>query len=90
MTTPIRPCPIHCLDLDGKLESPLLLRDAVHGLLAHDTATPLLAGLLVLLNVTLLDGGDELGELGLVLRSDLGDSKDSSGLRLRLDKAGTT
>jgi hypothetical protein len=34
----------------------------------------------VLVEVTLLDSGDELGELGLVLGADLSDSEDGSGL----------
>lgn len=37
-------------------------------------------GLLVLVGVALLDGGEELGELGLVLGADLGNSENSSGL----------
>jgi hypothetical protein len=40
------------------------------------------AGLLVLVAVALLDGGEELGELGLVLGADLGKSEDSSGLTM--------
>jgi hypothetical protein len=35
---------------------------------------------LVLLEVTVFDGGDEFGELVLVLRADLGKSEDGSGL----------
>lgn len=38
------------------------------------------AGLLVLVGVALLDGGEELGELSLVLGADLGESEDSGGL----------
>jgi hypothetical protein len=68
------------LNLDGLLKGLLALLNAGLGLVAHDTATPALAGILVLLKVTLLDGRDELGELGLVLRADLGDGEDSSGL----------
>lgn len=41
-------------------------------------------GLLGLLEVTLLDGGDELGELRVVLGADLGDGEDGSGLFLQL------
>jgi hypothetical protein len=37
-------------------------------------------GLLVLLEVAVLDGGDELGELSLVLGADLGQGDDGSGL----------
>lgn len=36
----------------------------------------------MLLKVTILDSGDELGELSLVLGADLGDGEDSSGLEL--------
>lgn len=43
-------------------------------------------GLLGLLEVTLLDGGDELGELRAVLGADLGESKDSGGLADRVSK----
>jgi hypothetical protein len=38
------------------------------------------AGLLVLVGVALLDGGQELGELGLVLGADLSQSQDGGGL----------
>jgi hypothetical protein len=34
----------------------------------------------MLLKVTVLDSGDELGELVLVLGADLGDGEDSGGL----------
>ena len=37
-------------------------------------------GLLGLGHVTILDGGNELGELRAVLRADLGEGKDGSGL----------
>jgi hypothetical protein len=68
------------LDLGSSLKSLLLLDDLHLSLGTHDTTTPLSAGLLVLLKVTVLDSGDELGELGLVLGADLGDGEDSSGL----------
>lgn len=68
------------LDLEGRLAGLDLLEGLVLGLGAHDTTTPLTAGLVVLLNVALLDGRDELGELVLVLRADLGDGEDGSGL----------
>ena len=68
------------LNLDGVVKSLLALLDALLGLEAHDATTPLLASILVLLKVTLLDGGDELGELALVLRADLGEGEDGSGL----------
>lgn len=38
------------------------------------------AGLLVLVGVALLDGGEELGELTLVLSAGLGESEDGRGL----------
>ena len=41
-------------------------------------------GLLVLGHVTVLDGGDELGELGAVLGADLGEGEDGSGLSVLL------
>ena len=69
------------LDLDGVLESLLALGNLHLGLDAHDTTTPLAASLLVLLEVALLDGGDELGELVLVLSADLSEGEDGSGLR---------
>jgi hypothetical protein len=75
--------PDHCnasLDLDGGLEGLLALLDALLGLGAHDATTPLLAGILVLLEVALFDGRDELGQLVLVLGADLGDGEDSGGL----------
>lgn len=68
------------LDLDGVLESLLALGNLHLGLDAHDATTPLAASLLVLLDVALLDGRDELGELVLVLSADLGESEDGSGL----------
>ena len=68
------------LHLDGGLESLLLLGDAVLSLGTHDAATPLLPGLFSLLQVTILDSGDELRELVLVLGANLGDSKNSGGL----------
>ena len=72
------------LDLEGVLESLLALGDLHLGLDAHDATTPLLAGVLVLLDVALLDGRDELGELVLVLSADLGESEDGSGLEKTL------
>lgn len=69
------------LNLEGSLLSLLALGDAGRGLDAQDTATPPLARILVLLEISLLDGGDELGELGLVLGADLGQGENSSGLQ---------
>jgi hypothetical protein len=68
------------LDLDSTLESLALLLGPGNGLRTHDTTTPVPLGLLILLRVTLLDGLDQLGQLGLVLRSDLGEGEDSGGL----------
>jgi len=68
------------LDLDSGLDSLALLLHAGDGLRTHDTTTPVASLLLVLVVVVLLDGSDELGELGLVLSADLSDSKDSGGL----------
>jgi hypothetical protein len=68
------------LDLGSSLKSLLLLDDLHLSLRAHDTTTPLSAGLVVLLKVTVLDSGDELGKLVLVLGADLGDGEDSGGL----------
>lgn len=73
-------CSYTSLDLDGSIESLLLLGDAVVGLLAHDTTTPVTAGVLVLVGVALLDGREELGELGLVLGANLGQGQDGGGL----------
>jgi hypothetical protein len=68
------------LDLGSSLKSLLLLDDLHLSLRTHDTTTPLSAGLVMLLKVTVLDSGDELGELVLVLGADLGDGEDSGGL----------
>jgi hypothetical protein len=68
------------LDLDGSVQSLLLLGSAGVGLSTHDTTTPVSAGLLVLVGVAILDGLDELGELSLVLGADLGEGEDSCGL----------
>ena len=59
----------------------LLLLDDLHlSLGTHNTTTPLLADVLVLLQVSILDGRNKLGQLSLVLRADLGNCKDSSSL----------
>lgn len=70
------------LDLGSSLQSLLLLDDLHLSLGTHDTTTPLSAGLVMLLEVTILDSGDELGQLVLVLGADLSDGEDSSGLGL--------
>ena len=72
------------LNLDGRLDGLLALLDALLGLGAHDATTPLLAGVLVLLDVALLDGRDKLGQLVLVLGADLGDGENSGSLELAL------
>ena len=71
------------LDLDGRLQSLLLLLDARVGLGTHDTATPLPPGVLAVGQVAGLDGADELRQLVLVLGADLGNGEDSSGLITR-------
>lgn len=71
---------LNCLDLVGSLESLLLLQNLHLGLGAHDTTTPLSAGLVVLVHEAILDGGDELGELSLVLGADLSEGEDGSSL----------
>lgn len=70
------------LDLDGVLDSLALLLLAGVGLGTHDTTTPVAAGLIVLVGVAFLDGGEELGELSLVLSTGLGESQDSGGLKI--------
>lgn len=72
------------LDLDSALKSLALLLLLGVGLEAHDTTAPVTAALLVLVGVTLLNGRDELGELGLVLRADLSEGEDGSGLSTRV------
>lgn len=68
------------LNLDSVLNGLALLLLAGIGLGTHDTTTPVAAGLLVLVSVALLDGREELGELGLVLGADLGQSQNGGGL----------
>lgn len=68
------------LDLDGALDGLALLLLAGDGLGTHDTTTPVTAGLLVLVGVALLDGGNKLGEVALVLLAYLGDCEDGRGL----------
>lgn len=70
------------LDLDSGLKRLPLLLGALLCLGTHDTTTPLLSRLLGLLDVAILDGRDELRQLVLVLRANLGESEDSSGLPL--------
>ena len=68
------------LDLDGGLDGLALLLLLGDGLGAHDTTTPVAAGLLELVTVALLDSGEELGELSLVFLTDLSEGEDSGGL----------
>jgi hypothetical protein len=72
------------LDLDGIVKSLLLECHLSVGLGSHDTTSPVALGLLVLGEVTVLDGRDELGKLRVVLGADLGESEDSSGLYVLL------
>ena len=69
------------LDLDSALDRlPALLHTSV-GLGTHDTASPVTRSVLVVrLEVAFVDSGDKLGQLGLVLRADLGKGEDGSGL----------
>lgn len=68
------------LDLDLTLSTLGSLLGGSNGLGSHDTTSPVALGLLVLLEVTLLDGLDELGELVLVLSAHFGDSEGGGGL----------
>lgn len=72
------------LDLDGVVKGLLLLELLSNSLGTHDTTTPVALGLLVLGHVTVLDSGNELGELGAVLGADLGEGEDGSGLNVLL------
>ena len=73
-----------CLNLGGGLKSLLLLESTHLGLGSHDATTPLSSALVVLVHEAILDGRDELGVLGLVLRSYLGQGQNSSGLRVEV------
>lgn len=68
------------LDLDLTLDALTLLSLVGLGLGTHDATTPVALGLLVLLEVSLLDSLDELGKLSLVLGANLGDCEGSGGL----------
>jgi len=68
------------LNLNGSVQSSLLLDFTSLGLESQNTTTPLASGLLVLLNITLLDGGNKLRQLRFVLRSHFSESKDSGSL----------
>lgn len=71
---------IRHLNLDLTLGTLLLLAHGSVGLGTHDTTTPVAAGLVVLVHEALLDGLGELGELALVLTTDLGDGESGSSL----------
>jgi hypothetical protein len=69
------------LDLDSRLDSLPALGHASVGLGTHDTTSPVAGSILVVgLEVAVVDSGDELGELSLVLGADLGKGEDGSGL----------
>lgn len=74
------------LDLDLTLDALTLLALVGLGLGTHDSTSPVALGLLVLLEVSLLDGLDELGKLGLVLGADLGDGESSGSLDKRISE----
>ena len=68
------------LDLDFALGTILLLLLACLSLGAHDPTAPVATALLVLVGVALLDGRDDLGQLGLVFAADFGDGESGGGL----------
>lgn len=72
------------LDLDLTLNTLALLALVGLSLGTHDATTPVALGLLVLVEVSLLDSLDELGELGLVLGADLSDGEGSGGLSMAI------
>jgi hypothetical protein len=75
------PKPSDRLDLDGRLDSLATLLHAGVGLGTHDATSPVTRSILVVgLEVAVVDSGDELGELSLVLGADLGKGEDSGGL----------
>lgn len=56
------------------------LTDLGVGLGSHDTTSPVPLGLLILLEVALLDSGDQFGKITFVLATDFGQGKNGSGL----------
>lgn len=68
------------LDLDGLLNGLSLLLLSGDSLGSHDATTPVTSVLLGLGQVSLVDGRDQLAQLGLVLGLDLGQSQDGGGL----------
>ena len=69
------------LDLDFPLCTLLLLPLACLGLRTHDSTAPVTAGLLVLVDVALLDRLHDLGQLGLVFAANFGDCESGGGLQ---------
>lgn len=72
------------LDLDFPLRTLLLLPLPRICLRTHDATAPVAAVLLVLVDVALLDGGHDLGELGLVFAADFGDGESGGSLEQML------
>lgn len=68
------------LDLDGALDGLSLLLLSGDCLGTHDATAPVTTALLVFGGVTVVDGGDEFAELGLVLALDLGECDHGGGL----------
>lgn len=68
------------LDLDRALESLSLLLLPGVGLCSHDTTAPVASVFLVFAGVALVDGADQLAQLGFVLTLDLGQGQDRGGL----------
>jgi len=68
------------LDFDSRVQSLLLFGNFGVGLGAHDATAPMPLRLLVLVRVTLLDGGNKLGELAFVLGADFSDGENSGSL----------
>lgn len=56
------------------------LTDLGVGLGSHDTTSPMPLGLLILLEVALLDSGDQFGKIAFVLATDFSQGKNGSGL----------
>lgn len=68
------------LNTERVLKDALLLSDLSGGLSTEDTTTPLSAGLIVLLSVVGLNGGDEVRKGSLVSGLDIGQSNNGSSL----------
>lgn len=65
-----------------RVKSPIRdrLTDLGVGLSSHDTTSPVPLGLLILLEVALLDSGDEFGKIAFILTTDFSQGKNGSGL----------